>query len=308
MSNITKYILVLITALAISVFHHSFSFAETYNTYPYGYTDTQIDTNQKISKIFNNLETTGNAFNSGGSNAVTGVLLDTGCRDAIDYIMKTNLFHDIKEDITLPKIENSIYRKYLSGRLDGFGQNSINQLCAAVKGDDIQSIDINSLLNKGLHNDILRDVITYSKDYVGDKGIPFLQNLEIEMGSSQRSLVGSITSIQPLWQDKSDTHHVFTQLSWHKAPDTTNEQGVKDRYDTYNAGMAYRFLTNDKKYLYGANLFFDYAPLKDHTRMSLGIDARTSQLAISLNRYMPLSNWKSNSTYNEERATAGWDA
>ena len=130
MSNITKYILVLITALAISVFHHSFSFAETYNTYPYGYTDTQIDTNQKISKIFDNLETTGKAFNSGGSNAVTGVLLDTGCRDAIDYIMKTNLFHDIKEDITLPKIENSIYRKYLSGRLDGFGQNSINQLSA----------------------------------------------------------------------------------------------------------------------------------------------------------------------------------
>jgi Inverse autotransporter, beta-domain len=274
----------------------------------YGPSNTQTEAQEKISKIFNNLETTGNALNSGGSSAAALSLLDSGCRNALDYLMQTHLFNEIKDDITPDINQEAVIPRYLTGKLNGLGVGNISQLCAAARGEDINSPNIGSMLQKGLHKDILRDVILYGKDYVGERGFPFLQNLEIEMGSSDRSLIGSITSIQPLWQDENDLHHLFAQLSWHKAPDSLNEEGVKDKYDTYNAGMAYRYLTVDKKYLYGANLFFDYAPLKDHTRMSLGVDARTSQLALSLNRYMPLSNWRSSSTYYEERASAGWDA
>lgn len=308
MSINNKYILILFSILAMCSFAQSRSVAEPFKSSGLSYTDKRIETNQKISEIFNNLEITGNAYNSGGSDAVASVLLDTGCRNAIEYITKTNLFSDIKEGITSSADKNFIYKKYLSGRLMDLGQNSIGQLCAAVKGDNIETINVDALLKKGLHTDILRNVITYGKDYVNEQGIPFLQNLEIEMGTSERSLIGSITSIQPLWQDKEEANHLFSQISWHKAPDIKNEQGVKDKFDTYNAGLAYRHLTNDKHYLYGVNIFFDYAPLKDHTRMSLGVDARTSQFAVSLNRYVPLSSWRSTDLFFEERASSGWDA
>ena len=315
MSFYNKFLYVFIFTLVLTGYVLSSSFASSSNTYGFQglqleeqISDAKLDTNQKIANIFNNLETTGNALNSGGSSAAADFLLDAGCKNALEYIMKTRLFHDIKNKVTPDIDENILYKNYMKGRIDGLGQNSLNQLCAAVKGDEIQSADVGSMLNKGLRRDILSDVILRSKDYMSDKGIPFLQNLEIEMGTSERSLIGSITSIQPLWEDPNHIHHVFAQISWHKAPDSINEQGVKDKHDTYNAGLAYRHLTTDKKYLYGANLFFDYAPFKDHTRMSLGLDFRTSQLAVSLNRYMPLSSWTSNDLFFEERAASGWDA
>lgn len=307
MINYSKKIFALIIAMLLTAYATSPSFAgSSNNQYLSGLSDTRIETNQKISDIFNNIEATGNALNSGGS-AATNILIDAGCRNAIEYVMKTRLFHDVKNKVSPDFSNNTLYKTYMKPKVDGLGQDSLSQLCAAVKGDEIQSPDIGSLLKKGLHRDLLRDVILRGKDYVSDKGIPFLQNIEIEMGTSQRSLVGSITSIQPLWQDSNNIHHVFAQISWHKAPDSLNEAGVKDKQDTYNAGLAYRHLTTDKKYLYGANLFFDYAPLKDHTRMSLGLDFRTSQLAVSLNRYLPLSSWKSTSLFFEERASSGWD-
>ena len=131
-------------------------------------------------------------------------------------------------------------------------------------------------------------------------GLPFLKSLEIETGIENGEMYGSMTSVQPLWSDEAERNHVFTQVSWYRTND--------DKYaDTVNAGIAYRNLNESKDLLLGANLFLDHAYERNHNRMNIGVDARTSLMGISANRYMPLSSWKSIDTLTEERATAGWD-
>lgn len=268
-----------------------------------GEKSTSEVTQQKLSKIFDGLETIGSNANSGG-NAAALAALDTGCRTLIEESMKTKLFEEmngaIATDLPLPQQVNT----YINTKLHGLSQNSLNQICAALKGETLQ----NPASVGSLKNEFIPQLASWGQSYANTSGIPFLTRLEIETGTSEKSWIGSITSIQPLWQDANDLHHIFAQLSWHKAPDTLSDNGRKTQYDTYNSGLAYRYLTPDKKHLYGANMFFDYAPRRDHTRMSLGVDARTSQLAFSANRYMPLSTWRSVNAFDEERAAAGWDA
>ena len=269
----------------------------------------QSDAQNQISKIFSGLETVGGSLNGGGTSSAGLAMIDSGCRAALEYAVKTNLFNDIKNSLTPDiSIPSSVATNYLSNKLNGMSQNSLNQLCTALKGEQIQSVNMNETLGSGLKNDVFPLLLGYGQGLAQNSGVPFLSRIEIETGLSERSWIGSVTSVQPLWQDPNDLHHIFAQVSWYKAPDESYEDGQKTKYDTYNAGLAYRYLTPDKKYLYGANMFFDYAPEKDHTRMSVGVDARTSQLAFSANRYIPLSTWRSMNTFNEERAAAGWDA
>ncbi len=290
-------------SFGLSQNHRGLSLAETENE-----ETTQDQAQTQIATIFNNLETVGNSLNGGGTSAAGLAMLDSGCRAALEYAIKTNLFHDVKNTLTPDiSIPSSIASNYISSKLNGMGQDSLNTLCAALKGEKIASPDVDQLLGKGLRNDIIPLLLGYGQTMANGSGIPFLSRLEIETGLSERSWVSSVTSVQPLWQDAQDMHHVFAQVSWYSAPDTVSDSGERTKYDTYNAGLAYRYLTQDKKYLYGANMFFDYAPERDHTRMSIGFDARTSQLAFSANRYMPLSTWRGVNTYNEERAAAGWD-
>lgn len=271
---------------------------------------TQSEAQRQISGIFNNLETVGSSYNNGGTSQAALAMLDTGCRAAIERTMKMRLFAEMQDTMTPDFQLPEMARSYLDNKFNGFGQNSLNQLCAALKGDQIQTVDLAQSANDILRNEFIPHLIAYGQSMANGSGILFLNRLEIEMGTSQDSLIGSITSIQPLWQDPENLHHIFAQLSWHKAPDTTddNDSGARTKFDTYNAGMAYRYLTVDKNYLFGANMFFDYTPHRNHTRASIGVDARSSQLAFAANRYMPLSDWKSVDTYNEERAAAGWDA
>ncbi len=264
-------------------------------------------TQKKISDIFTNLETVGNSYNTAGNSAATLSVIDAGCRAALQRVMSTKLFAEMEDSLSLGVTDSNPATQYLSQKLNGMGQGTFGQLCAALKGEEIGSPDMNLFLKKGLKNDVLQHIIRYGQSVANGSGVPFLTHLEIELGTSERDSVGSITSVQPLWQDSDRLNHIFAQISWHKAPDNRSDSGIKTKYNTYNAGIAYRHLSLDKKYLYGTNLFFDYAPEKDHTRMSIGVDARTTQLAFAANRYMPLSTWRSVTIYNEERSAAGWD-
>lgn len=275
------------------------------NTYATGY--NQNSTQQKISDIFTNLETVGSSYNTAGNSAATLSVIDAGCRAALQRVMSTKLFAEMEDSLSLDLTHSNPATQYFSQKLNGMGQGTFGQLCAALKGEEISSPDMNHFLKKSIKNDVLQHMIRYGQSVANGSGVPFLTRLEIELGTSERDSVGSITSVQPLWQDSDHLNHIFAQISWHKAPDNRSDSGIKTKYNTYNAGIAYRHLTVDKKYLYGTNLFFDYAPEKDHTRMSVGVDARTTQLAFAANRYMPLSTWRSVTIYNEERAAAGWD-
>lgn len=308
--NFKNAVLLTLSVLAIAIFSANTVHANVFEdpTSSEEQTSTQTEAQTQISDIFNNLETIGGSYNGGGTSAAALAMIDSGCRAALDRAMKTRLFAELKDslspDLPLPTVANI----FIKNKMQLLGQNSMGQLCAALKGDQIQSPQLSQSMKETIRNEFIPQILSYGQGMAQNSGIPFLSRLEIEMGTSERSLIGSITSIQPLWQDPEDLHHVFAQVSWYKAPDDVSDEGRKVKYNTYNAGIAYRYLTGDKKALYGANMFFDYAPRKDHTRLSLGVDARSSQLAFSANRYMPLSSWRSVDTFNEERAAAGWDA
>lgn len=300
-------ILTLVGSISVFAAESGYSSDSVGRSYDSSEVSAQTEAQQNISEIFNNLETVGSNYNGGGSSAAGLALVDSACRAAIERSMQARLFLEMKDSLTPSVVLPSAVDAYISQKVRNFGQGAMSQLCAALKGEAIQSPEFSQDMKDSLRNEFIPQILSFGQDMAHSSGIPFLSRLEIEMGTSQKSLIGSITSVQPLWQDENDLHHVFAQLSWYKAPDTVSDNGETTQYDTYNAGMAYRYLTTDKNHLYGANMFFDYAPHNDHTRMSIGVDARTSQLAISANRYIPLSTWRSVDSYNEERASAGWD-
>lgn len=130
--------------------------------------------------------------------------------------------------------------------------------------------------------------------------LPFMGKLDLEVGLMDKDVYGSITGVQPLWQDQSGLNHLFTQLSWVKSLDDTYAS-------TISAGLAYRFFAKARNLVLGANIFVDHAYALNHNRLSLGLDARSGLLGFSLNRYLPLSGWKRLDEAVEERATGGWD-
>ncbi|OIN87517.1 MAG: hypothetical protein AUJ12_01965 [Alphaproteobacteria bacterium CG1_02_46_17] len=266
-----------------------------------------LDTQDKIQTLFNNLETIGNSYNSGGSKAAELALLDSGCQAAIDRFLKTNLVHDLTPTLNKSKSQPNEAMAWVDAKVSGLSVRAKSAFCAMIKGEKIDSLDLNETLHSTVRDDIFPMLMMQGVGWANNSQLPFLTQLEVELGSSDGDFISSLTSIQPLWQDQTNTHHVFAQLSYYKAPDETNDQGFKVKHDTVNAGVAYRYLTPDKKLLYGANVFFDHAPKRNHNRMSFGVDARTSQLAVSANRYMPLSTWRSLDLYYEDRAAAGWD-
>ena len=264
------------------------------------------DTQDRIQNIFGNIETVGSAYNSGGNDAAGRAALNAGCQSLVNYILQTRLFAEMKDavtpDLDLPDAMNT----YFASKAGELGNSTINSLCAG-ETDSMSTVDIPRSLRKSVGRDIIPRLIAMGQQLSNSSGLPFLSRLEIEGGKRDGELFGSITSIQPLWQDELNRHHMFAQLSWYNVEADLNKLGFQKEYSTLNAGLAYRYLTADKNYLYGANIFFDHAPSKNHNRMSVGVDARTSQLAMSANKYFPVSGWKKLNSYYEEKPAGGYD-
>lgn len=185
--------------------------------------------------------------------------------------------------------------------LDQTINSALNASCAALSGqavstsmfdaDQITSIIGSAAFNAGM-------------GVLKDSGLPFTTRLEVSGSLFSRGASDwEILSVQPLWQDPTGTHHVFTQVSWNRS---IGRAGYADG-NTVNTGLAYRRLSDDRNILYGVNAFFDHAFENSHNRMSIGADVQTSQLGASVNRYIPLSGWRSVNADTEERASDGWD-
>ena len=179
--------------------------------------------------------------------------------------------------------------------------SALNASCAALSGqtatttlfdaDQISSIIGAAAFNAGM-------------GVLKDSGLPFATRIEVSGSLFSRGASDwEILSVQPLWQDPTGSHHVFTQVSWNR---TMGRAGYADG-NTINTGIAYRRLSDDRNMLYGVNAFFDHAFENSHNRMSIGADMQTSQLGASVNRYIPLSGWRSVDSDTEERASDGWD-
>ncbi len=267
-----------------------------------------IEVQSKIQSIFNNIEQIGNTYNSSGASAAGNAAIGTGCRAAVEHFVQTQLFSDLKDgflpgDLDVPVMA----REFISNKSQELGYTAFNSFCAALQGEELQGLDLNQTFKDTVRAELVPGLIHYGQGLARESGLPFLTRIEVQTGVTDRSFFSSITSVQPIWEDANDAHHFFAQVSWYNASSDKTSLGYHKYYDTFNAGLAYRFLTPNKNFLYGANVFFDHAPEMDHNRMSAGVDARTSQLAFSANRYFPVSDWRKLDLYYEEQAAGGWD-
>ena len=97
-----------------------------------------------------------------------------------------------------------------------------------------------------------------------------------------------------------ENSNLFTQFSIH-----TQEVNNDDRY-IGNLGLGYRFLNADQSMMFGVNSFYDRDISEDHSRISFGLEAKSSILDFTLNKYQKTTNMLVvNST--EEQALSGLD-
>ena len=81
-----------------------------------------------------------------------------------------------------------------------------------------------------------------------------------------------------------ENSNLFTQFSIH-----TQEVNNDDRY-IGNLGLGYRFLNTDQSMMFGVNSFYDRDITEDHSRISFGLEAKSSILDFTLNKYMKTTN------------------
>lgn len=131
-----------------------------------------------------------------------------------------------------------------------------------------------------------------------DRGIKFLRNLELRGGWSPggRPTVEART-IDSLFQSAALDHTLFLEADV-----------ITDFNDaTLNVGAGYRYQLPDSDWMLGINGFYDREFPVGHERISIGLEASTSDVTLFANRYISLSGWAELNPGLEERALSGWD-
>ena len=126
----------------------------------------------------------------------------------------------------------------------------------------------------------------------------YFPTVEISYGAagSEKPTAGLLI-VAPL-TDKDDIYNtVFTQVSGF----------YQDNRTTLNLGLGYRHITDDKKYLYGINAFYDHEFPYDHGRTSVGVEAMTTMWEVRGNKYWATTDWKTGRRGKQERALDGYD-
>ncbi|MFO1119745.1 MAG: inverse autotransporter beta domain-containing protein [Rhodospirillales bacterium] len=241
----------------------------------------------EIQDIFDELHASGDAYNAG---TLREYSLGKACGFAEEY--GESLIRYALDFADGDSLLGNVLRTQGSDLSSG----ALAQGCSALTGraaDGGSGFDL-----RGTGDELLLSALRAGAGRLRGSGLPFTSRLMLETGIEDRQFVWSVTAIQPLWSDEAGRTHTFTQVAWrHRTKDG----------DTVNTGLAVRRLSADEKVLYGANVFFDHAARMNHNRMSVGVDARTSLMGVSANRYIPLSGWKSRDLVWEERAASGWD-
>ena len=190
-------------------------------------------------------------------------------------------------------------------------ESLVSDLLSASTGQELQS----DLIQKQTDSLILsgaRGVIDAGLAAARKSDLYALRHLELEYNLNNfEDSYFSILTTQPIYQSPDLRHNVFVQ-----GGGIINEQSVDIDDDvarhTLNIGGAYRYLTVDERYLLGANLFYDHQWPHNHSRVSVGVDAKAENLNLAANYYYPLSGWKdsrrdSDGNEYEERALEGYD-
>ncbi|MGX1100502.1 inverse autotransporter beta domain-containing protein [Amorphus sp. MBR-141] len=163
-------------------------------------------------------------------------------------------------------------------------------------------------LDSGLKTAALRGGLEGLKAGVAASDVVALNRMELEYSLSEAGVDSySILTIQPIWSSPDLHHNVFVQASFANKDVEDLGASTSDQRNTANAGVAYRYVTPDEQHMFGANVFFDHQWPYHHTRMSLGVDYKTSFYGVSFNTYFGRSGWRSRGDGYQEKALGGSD-
>ena len=109
----------------------------------------------------------------------------------------------------------------------------------------------------------------------------------------------SITTVQPIIQTEGDRDTVFVQGSV-----ASSDGGNRH---TANLGFGYRRLSEDERWLLGANTFLDHEFPYDHTRASVGLEIKSAPIELTANKYKALTGWRAGPGGVNEHALDGYD-
>lgn len=261
----------------------------------------------RVSRAFDTLRALGEASNTGGGKEealrqACALFQEQGTRS-----LRAALDENFHNRSLLSGFSDSRLGSVVYAQGHGAISNALQSSCAALTG-----AGGNAVLS-GFDADTLKDM-TYATafgeglGFLQSSGLPFTGRLEVSGSLFGRGASGfEVLTVQPLWHDTSEQNHIFTQLSWNRTPKNGGgRKGYVDG-DVFNAGLAWRRLSEDRSVVYGLNAFIDHAPEMNHNRMSVGADVQTEQIGVLANKYIPLSGWKSVDSYKEERAASGFD-
>jgi len=126
----------------------------------------------------------------------------------------------------------------------------------------------------------------------------YFPTVEISYGAAggEKPTAGLLI-VAPLTDKEDIFNTVFTQVSGF----------YQDNRTTLNLGLGYRHITDNKKFLYGINAFYDHEFPYDHGRTSVGVEAMSTMWEVRGNKYWATTDWKTGRRGNQERALDGYD-
>ncbi len=148
----------------------------------------------------------------------------------------------------------------------------------------------------------LNGVAQTSEEILNQSDIAALANIEIKAGIGLRKKPKySISTIFPLFKDKTGRHNILMQTSAGRVFKMGRGR------TTINAGLAYRYLSNNNKWIYEVNSFYDHEFPYNHRRTSIGLAAKSSLFRANMNYYKALSGSIETNKTREERPVNGFD-
>ncbi|MCR9219023.1 MAG: inverse autotransporter beta domain-containing protein [Alphaproteobacteria bacterium] len=131
---------------------------------------------------------------------------------------------------------------------------------------------------------LARDGVDYWFDGLGAGAPDWAKRIEVELDVQRHNKPEfSILTVQPLYQDEGLTNTVFLQGR------AAAEHRFGERRIAHNLGLGYRRLLMENSAMLGVNAFHDYEWDYDHSRASVGLEARWGPVDLFANQYWALS-------------------
>lgn len=273
-------------------------------------------------RFVTSIKTIGNGINAGNGTEATREELTALGRElfetAGDVYLSSFLQRESKQaDVLLSDSSVSdTFIKHLQSNISRTASTTVDNLIDELLSSASQNKGLSdSLLKKTTDQFILssaESLIDASLAAARKSDVYALRHLELEynLNNFDDPYVSALLT-QPAYQSFDLRHNIFLQgggVFNEKSIDTDDDV----LRDTLNLGAAYRYLTTDERYLYGANLFFDHQWPYNHSRINLGVDAKAKHLNFVSNYYYPLTGFRQSRTDSagnifEEQALEGYD-